>query len=312
MELKINICTQENCRLTIQDITGTEGKGYLPESSSAIVKNRWKYSETMAIDVLVLNHSKGPKYQLPILNLHDPDNTNIDLPVGFDGWFDICHIVIPTKEWFFKNYEGETPSTELQLYETVYYSDGVNLFKYFNGVISNANIEEIVERNTEGTTISRISKTYVSICFLKKCYISLCQQIFNSRGFNECFTKGTIDSQLIFKRDLAWMSINVIKYMVQSNQLAEAERIIEQIGGCNGICKQSLTNGQTTTVDALKDKVICEFQDLLAWLAKGYNKDYQFILEEISLIGLIEDNELKSSFFITQFYLNNKWQITQF
>nr|DAU23709.1 MAG TPA: hypothetical protein [Caudoviricetes sp.] len=237
MELKINICTQENCRLTIQDITGTEGKGYLPESSSAIVKNRWKYSETMAIDVLVLNHSKGPKYQLPILNLHDPDNTNIDLPVGFDGWFDICHIVIPTKEWFFKNYEGETPSTELQLYETVYYSDGVNLFKYFNGVISNANIEEIVERNTEGTTISRISKTYVSICFLKKCYISLCQQIFNSRGFNECFTKGTIDSQLIFKRDLAWMSINVIKYMVQSNQLAEAERIIEQIGGCNGICK---------------------------------------------------------------------------
>jgi hypothetical protein len=65
-------------------------------------------------------------------------------------------------------------------------------------------------------------------------------------------------------------------------------------------------------VDALKDKVICEFQDLLAWLAKGYNKDYQFILEEISLIGLIEDNELKSSFFITQFYLNNKWQITQF
>lgn len=65
-------------------------------------------------------------------------------------------------------------------------------------------------------------------------------------------------------------------------------------------------------MDALKDKVICEFQDLLSWVERGYNKDYQVILEEISYIELIEDKEIKNDLFITQFYLNNKWQIVQF
>lgn len=237
MELKLKICTQEDCKLILQDTTGTTDKGYLPESSTAIVKNRFKYSDTMSIDVLVLNHSTEPKYQLPVFTEHDPTNMNVIMSVGFDGWFSINHIVIPTKEWFYSNYDGEKTTGVAALYDTVYYSDGSYIYKYFNGVISTTDVIELVERNPEGTTISKIDKNYVSICFLKKCYISLCQQIFNSRGFNECWNKGTIDSQLIFKRDLAWMAINVIKYMVQSNQLAEAERIIEQIGGCNGICK---------------------------------------------------------------------------
>ena len=32
------------------------------------------------------------------------------------------------------------------------------------------------------------------------------------------------------------MAINVIKYMVECNQLYEAERIIELLHSCNGVC----------------------------------------------------------------------------
>nr|DAW84484.1 MAG TPA: hypothetical protein [Caudoviricetes sp.] len=65
-------------------------------------------------------------------------------------------------------------------------------------------------------------------------------------------------------------------------------------------------------VSNLKEKVICEYQDLLHSLKKGYRLDYQLILEEISLIELLENKEMddKKSMFISQFYLNNKWQIT--
>ena len=119
----------------------------------------------------------------------------------------------------------------------MYYSDGINLFKYINGESTEATIIEVVERNTEETTISRTCENYVSICFLNKCYLSLCQQILNERAFSPCWDKNTIDPDLIFRRDYVWMAINVIKYMVQFEQLAEAERIIEQIGGCNGLCK---------------------------------------------------------------------------
>jgi hypothetical protein len=63
-------------------------------------------------------------------------------------------------------------------------------------------------------------------------------------------------------------------------------------------------------VDALKDKVICEYKELLKYLERGHR--YQLILEEISLIELLEENEVNRSEFVEQFYLNNKWQITLF
>ncbi|MDE5977221.1 MAG: hypothetical protein K2G70_01975 [Turicibacter sp.] len=70
-----------------------------------------------------------------------------------------------------------------------------------------------------------------------------------------------------------------------------------------------------TIVDAaalnkLKEKVICEFRTLLTKTRKGYKLDYEFILEEISFINLIKDNEIddKLSLITLQYYLNNKWQ----
>lgn len=69
-------------------------------------------------------------------------------------------------------------------------------------------------------------------------------------------------------------------------------------------------------VDALsklKKKVSEEFYNLLCKVKKGYKLDYEFILEEISFIELIQNNELDDKLSLTalQYYLNNKWQITQ-
>lgn len=65
-------------------------------------------------------------------------------------------------------------------------------------------------------------------------------------------------------------------------------------------------------VAALKQKVLKEFNELLCEIRKGYRPDYEFILEEISFIDLINSNELddKLSLIILQYYLNNKWQKT--
>lgn len=84
-----------------------------------------------------------------------------------------------------------------------------------------------------------------------------------------------------------------------------------------GCVNLNLDNLPTTDVDVinnLKKKVICEFQNLLKMLEKGYRLDYEFILEEISLIGLLEDKEMGDypSLFVSQFYLNNKWETTLF
>lgn len=236
MELNIKVCTDDSCKIIVRDDTEVGGSGYIPESSSVSILNRFKYSETVSIDVLQHNKVSGPEIQVPIYTEHHQSISPITLPVSFDGWFSVYHIVLPSEEWFLKEKEKEEGST-LPLYNTVYYSDGNGVFKYINGQVESVELQEVIERNTEGTTISKIDKNYISICFLKKCYISLCQQIFNSRGFSKCWDKNSISSDLLYRRDLVWMTINVIKYITQFNQLAEAERIIEEIGGCNGLCK---------------------------------------------------------------------------
>lgn len=65
-----------------------------------------------------------------------------------------------------------------------------------------------------------------------------------------------------------------------------------------------------TDVDALKKKVTKEFIDLLCEVRKGYKLDYEFLLEEISFIDLIQNDEIDSRLplIALQYYLNNKWQ----
>lgn len=67
----------------------------------------------------------------------------------------------------------------------------------------------------------------------------MCQQIFENRAFSKCFDRNKIDSELIYKRDLVLMAINVIKYLTECKQLAEVERIVEILNGCNGLCNSS-------------------------------------------------------------------------
>lgn len=232
MELSIKITTSDSCKVIVQDLSA-----YLPEDQTGVVKGKFKYSDTISIDVLQHNKSKETVYTDPVYTQHNTADL-INIPVKFDGWFTVIHLVLPTKEWFDKEISKQEGSA-VGLYNIVYYSDGTTIYKYINGQSQETTIEEVIEVNPVDTTISKVGQDYVSICFLRKCYINLCQQIFNSRGFSPCWNKNNIDSDLIFRRDLVWMAINVIKYLTECEQLAEVERIIETIKGCNGLCVSS-------------------------------------------------------------------------
>lgn len=236
MELNINVTTNEECKVVISDIST-----YLAEDFSGTVKGKFKYSDTISIDVLQHNKTTETVYRDPIYTKHDTLQP-INIPIEFDGWFDVIHLVLPNIEWFNREADKREGSA-LSLYDSVYFSDGINIYKYLNGNVSQVTIDEVLEVNPINTTISKISRDYVSICFLRKCYINLCQQIFENRGFSRCWNKNKVDSELIYKRDLVWMAINVVKYLTQCEQLAEAERVIETIQGCNGLCvSTNLTN----------------------------------------------------------------------
>lgn len=238
MELNINVTTSDSCKIMVSDIST-----YLAEDFSGTVKGKFKYSDTVSIDVLQHNKTTETVYRDPVYTKHDTLQP-INIPVEFDGWFDIIHLVLPSIEWFNREID-KSEGSALGLYDLVYFSDGIDIYKYLDGNVSQVTINEVLEVNPINTTISKTNRDYVSICFLRKCYINLCQQIFEDRGFSHCWNKNKVDSELIYKRDLVWMAINVIKYLTECEQLAEVERIIETIQGCNGLCVSSNLTSKT-------------------------------------------------------------------
>lgn len=234
MELNILIKTSESCSFIIQDTTCGDS-GYIPESSESKEVNRFKYSETVSIlNLIVHKVSKDIQYYTDI-KLHGEQADKIQINTPFDGWFTLDYIVIPTKDWITNN------SDQLSSYTNIYYSDGTKIYKYraSEETDEEVNITELIEINPEGTTISKYSQDFMSICFLKKCFINLCKQILYNKTFSKCKVKGAVSEQLIYNRDLLWMSINTISYLSEFGQLAEAERILELLQeDCNGICKQ--------------------------------------------------------------------------
>ena len=238
MELNINVTTSDSCKIMVSDIST-----YLAEDFSGTVKGKFKYSDTVSIDVLQHNKTTETVYRDPIYTKHDTLQP-INIPVEFDGWFDVIHLVLPSIEWFNREID-KSEGSALGLYDLVYFSDGIDIYKYLDGNVSQVTINEVLEVNPINTTVSKTNRDYVSICFLRKCYINLCQQIFEDRGFSRCWNKNKVDSELIYKRDLVWMAINVIKYLTECEQLAEVERIIETIQGCNGLCVSSNLTSKT-------------------------------------------------------------------
>jgi hypothetical protein len=119
--------------------------------------------------MLVINNTTNSSIDKTVFSKRTTIRESVSIPISFDGWFTIYHIVLPTKEWF------ERESSTLSLYETVYYSDGELVYKYINGKSTPVDLNELINRNIEGTTISRTYKDYISICYLKQCYINICQ-----------------------------------------------------------------------------------------------------------------------------------------
>lgn len=232
----IKVCTGAQCAVKITEVVGD----YLNESSTATAKNKFRYSDTVSIDVLQLNKSTEYQIQTPVFTIRDNEVKSTQLPISFDGWFTICHIVLPSDKWFNTELEKGMNSAA-NLYDVVYYTDGKQIFKYVDNNSQEVTLDEVINRNSEGTTISIVKKDYVSVCFLKKCYINLCRQLFESNIISQCSTNKKDNCDLIFKRDLVWMALNVIQYATELNHLTEAERIIEQLGrGCNGLCKETV------------------------------------------------------------------------
>lgn len=249
----MRINTDKDCKIVIYDDT-------------VYPINGLNYNETVSLYIVQKNTSGRNDILLTQFDLH----TNNIKPIVIDetsGFITICHIIIPKLD--IEMPEGDCPNKYVKLENFItneqidyilnidpvnslstnpnneehvpiggrylagyYYKEG-KIYYDNNGEIREATLQELVEVNPNAYNITKNVYNFFSVCSLRKCYIALCKQIFQDSG--RCFDN-KVDSQLRYKRDLVWAALNTIQYMVDSNQLAEAQRLLERIQGCNGLC----------------------------------------------------------------------------
>lgn len=233
-------------KLNIKDTT-QEFDQYIPEDitdKDLLINyynnNRFKYSQTCTINIIkhLPINQEDQKIVEVIATDHSSYLDEAYYDLESDGRFYISHLILPTKEWL-ESFLSEGNSLNLEIYVT----DGNSIYLYSNGEYISQNPEDMITKSDEGTTISKHNQYYFSICHLYRCYIEHCKKLFDG-SVARCSDKSKVDT---FNRDFLWMTINVLKYYIEFGQLAEAQRILEEVNYCGTFCNDIYNNPQTTS-----------------------------------------------------------------
>ena len=162
MELKINICTSDSCKVIVQDLTSD----YTKESFDDDI-TKPKYSDTKSLIIIQKFSSEDSSIVKNFFVEHNiGEDIVFPIPIEFDGWFKVSYIVLPTLQWIQK-YDSEDISSE---YNLVYFTNNDKIYKLSGGQYSEVTLAEIIEVNPDSnTTISKYTQDNVSICNLRKC-----------------------------------------------------------------------------------------------------------------------------------------------
>ena len=163
------------------------------------------------IYILQLNKYDGSTVNQTFVRENKEDE--IKFTIGQDGFYTLCSLKVPTSEIF-----------------PYYYKRG-KLYKDAREVT----LQEIVEVNSDVSGIEKNFLNYFQTCKLEQCFKKLALDIINANVSNQCsFNKAS--SEDIYKRDLVWSALKVIKLLVEKDNFEEAQRLLERITGCNGLC----------------------------------------------------------------------------
>lgn len=254
MDSIFKICKKGTCGILV---TGLEKDNdeYLNEDGNIAISTRnYTYSQSITLNTLTSIKSSGDE-TLKVVSLVEHvidciDESEMIMPI--DGLYEVSHIILPTQKWL--QYVLERDATALTAYNLVYYYDTElgEFVKYTNGTSIRVEITEVLAVNAtpptnvteKTTTIIRGDKSTFCICHLNECFYRLCKNLLGDLP-GRCKNRTDDVKMLIYNRDIIWMAINVIKYLIELGQYYEAQRVLEDITQCGGICKDVMVDKNT-------------------------------------------------------------------
>lgn len=248
MNTSIDICKNHLCEITV---TGKEldNNSYSQELSIGV--GSFRYIDTVTINVLYKVNSDNEETLKSMQisqhlqetengEIHNvPDKTQFKLDE--DGLYRLVHIILPTREWF--DLVSEEFGVNNIPYEYIYVYDNLKVYKYTEDGLIQVPFSDVFDRESEEilseeSTISLLCNETFTICNTKRCYTKIATKLLNKYCPLDCNLDAFKD--LIYKRDLLWMVINVVTYLLELGSFLEAQRIIEQFTRCNNFCKEEL------------------------------------------------------------------------
>lgn len=246
MDSIFKICKNGACGITISGLE-KDNDEYLNEEGDIIVSTRnYAYSHTITLNALTSIRSDGiesvKKMDIVLHEVDCIDESDMEMPI--DGLYQVTHIILPTEVWL--QYVLNRDITALTAYSLIYiYNKTIERFqKYSNGEVVDVTLEEVLAVNAvppvnvtdKTSTIIRSDKNTFCTCYINECFYKLCKNLLAELP-GKCHNKFDLLKGDIYNRDLIWMTINVIKYLLELKQFYEAQRVLEEITFCGNICK---------------------------------------------------------------------------
>lgn len=270
METKrFKVSRQSDHRLLVEGLERIEGieNWYLSENSVGL-RNGYRYSDTVTVNIL---HTVDAEYKNTIVDCavvphklyteeeisNIAENGELDqeflsdsnsFKISHDGLYRVDHIIIPTNEWL--EMAKESPE-DLAMFSDVYYYDlKSEELKHWKPdgtveVIGMADLLEVVP-STINTKVQLDGPAHVFLMdHLLQCFNKVIEDLLRCvRSSSNCSSPEIVAKER--NRDLLWMFINAIKYNLGWKRTLEAQRLLEQLNGCNTICSNTNTTKKYT------------------------------------------------------------------
>lgn len=174
--------------------------------------------EKAYVYILLLNEIKDKKL---VAITYNSDGDQLDVGPISDGYYTLISLEV------YKEVNTEL----LEKFKKIYVSDGKNLYKVTK---EGSEIINPLEAYYDKDLQTKSEESFFSICFLKKCFIYLCEELVEDSPEKFIYKK----SGDTFKKDFVWITYKILIYLINNCRYKEAQQILEQIEDCNGFCPQ--------------------------------------------------------------------------
>ena len=236
MEARCSICKQGTCGIQVSGLE-KDSDQYLDSEQVSFRNYTFEQSATINVIIAIASDETEEIESFSLVPHSDIDVDEIILKK--DGLKRVEHIIIPTQAWF--NYVYERDESSFDQYTNGVYILGEDdkFYKYKFGNLEEVDINEILEINQTDTTLIKTSLHTFELCHLEECFFKLCMFLLDRMPcIDPCFTeKMKSFSGEILNRDIIWMALNAIKYCIEQQQFFRAQKILERVETCWGICR---------------------------------------------------------------------------